>query len=327
MRPTLHPRLVNGRFGDPSLFVERLHERSAFLFDLGDLSALATRDLLRITHVFVSHMHVDHFIGFDALLRVHVGRAKSITIVGPEGIAAGVGHKLAAYTWDLVDRYEDELVFEVVELASLDLARETRFRLTRRFAAEALGERRLEDGRAIERDDFTLSAAILEHHGPSVGYAVAEPLHVNVWGNLVTERGLALGPWLKPLKEAVRDGRPDDWPVALPDGSWAPLGGLRELVSVEAGQKLAYVTDVRDTEANRAAIARLAAGADLLFIEASFAAADRSKADARAHLTTTAAGEIARSGGVRRIEPFHFSPRYEDREAEMLAEVETAFRY
>ena len=34
MRPNLHPRLVNGRFGDPALFVEMLHRRGAILFDL-----------------------------------------------------------------------------------------------------------------------------------------------------------------------------------------------------------------------------------------------------------------------------------------------------
>ena len=80
MTPTFHPRLVNGRFGDPALFVEMLHRREALLFDMGDLSALSTRDLLRVSRVFVSHMHMDHFIGFDALLRVHVGREKTITM-------------------------------------------------------------------------------------------------------------------------------------------------------------------------------------------------------------------------------------------------------
>ena len=326
MRPTLHARLVNGRFGDPGLFVERLHERGAFLFDLGDLSALATRDLLRVGHVFVSHMHMDHFIGFDALLRVHVGRAKTIVLVGPDGLAAATGHKLAAYTWDLVDSYADDLVFEVIELVSAERVRETRLRLKNRFRPEPVGERGIEAGTAIAQDDFTLQAALLEHHGTSVGYALSEPLHVNVWGNKVLERGLTLGPWLKPLKQAVTDARGDDWPILLPDGSSVPLGTLRDLVSVEPGQKIAYVTDVRDTSANRAAIARLAAGADLFFLEASFAAADSDKADARAHLTPRAAGEIACAAGVRRLEPFHFSPRYEDREAEMLAEVETAFR-
>ena len=325
MRPTLHPRLVNGRFGDPALFVDRLFDRSALLFDLGDLGALSTRDLLRVTHVFVSHMHIDHFIGFDALLRVNVGRAKRITLTGPAGIAERVGHKLAGYEWDLVDSYVDDLVFDVIELIAPDRARHTAFRLKKRFAPEAIETEGLRDGCVVDRSDFTATAAILQHHGASIGYALAEPMHVNIWGNRVRERGLPLGPWLNALKQAVRDGRPDDWPVTLPNGTQAPLGNLRDLVSTEAGQKIAYVTDVRDTPANREAIVRLCEGADLLFIEASFAARDRDKADARAHLTTSAAGEIARSAGVRRVEPFHFSPRYERQEAQMLAEVATAF--
>lgn len=325
MRPTLRPRLVNGRFGDPALFVEQLHHRSALLFDLGDLAALSARDLLRVDHVFVSHMHMDHFIGFDALLRVHVGRPKRITICGPSGIGPRVGHKLAGYEWDLVEGYSDDLVFEVIELLGRERAQRLMFRLKNRFTIEAAGLFDVFDGVVVETPDFVATAAILEHHGPSVGYAVVEPLHVNVWGNRVQDCGLTLGPWLKPLKQAVRDGRPGDWPVAMPDGSSVPLESLRDLVSVEPGQKLAYVTDVRDTPANRDAIVRLCAGADLLFIEASFAARDKDKADARAHLTTTAAGEIARAAGVRRVEPFHFSPRYEADEAEMIAEVNAAF--
>jgi hypothetical protein len=35
MRPFLHPTLVNGRFGDPAVYVATLFERSAILFDLG----------------------------------------------------------------------------------------------------------------------------------------------------------------------------------------------------------------------------------------------------------------------------------------------------
>ncbi len=30
MRPVLHPRLVNGRFGDPALYVEMLHQRPRY---------------------------------------------------------------------------------------------------------------------------------------------------------------------------------------------------------------------------------------------------------------------------------------------------------
>src|SRR3546814_16734049 len=94
---------------------------------------------------------------------------------------------------------------------------------------------------------------------------------------------------------------------------------------IERGQKIAYVTDVGDTAANRSAIQALANDADTFFIEASFSAADRQQAAQRAHLTTTAAGEIARSANARRVEPFHFSPRYRGQEEQMMAEVRRAF--
>jgi Metal-dependent hydrolases of the beta-lactamase superfamily III len=96
--------------------------------------------------------------------------------------------------------------------------------------------------------------------------------------------------------------------------------------TVTAGQKIAYVTDVADTPANRAAIVALVQNADILFIEAAFAGADAALARERAHLTTTAAGEIAREANVRRVEPFHFSPRYAGEQERMLAEVMTAFQ-
>jgi ribonuclease Z len=88
---------------------------------------------------------------------------------------------------------------------------------------------------------------------------------------------------------------------------------------------VAYVTDAADTPANRTAIIKLAQNADLLFIEAAFAQADTALAAERAHLTTAAAGSLAREARVRRVEPFHFSPRYSGQEARMLDEVMMAF--
>src|SRR3546814_14078271 len=93
-----------------------LHRPEALLFDLGDLAPLSARDLLRVRHVFVSHMHMDHFIGFDQLLRVNIGRDKQISMVGPAGFAAAVGHKLQAYSWDLVDRYATDLIIDAFEV-------------------------------------------------------------------------------------------------------------------------------------------------------------------------------------------------------------------
>ena len=326
MRPTLHPRLVNRRFGDPALFVETLFRHEALLFDLGDLSPLSSRDLLRVTHIFVTHMHLDHFVGFDRLLRAHIGRDKRIVLVGPDGFIAAVAHKLGAYTWDLVDRYVADLVLDVIEIRSAEELKTARLRFRSGFAEEPLAPPDWSPGPVLHWPEFSVRVAILEHHGPSLGFAVQEPLHINVWRNRLEEKGLETGHWLQPLKRAIAEGAGDETPIALPDGQVRPLGELRDLVSVERGQKIAYVTDVKDTPGNRAAITELARDADTLYIEATFSAADRYLSIARAHLSTTAAGEIGRAANVRRLEPFHFSPRYEGEEGRMLAEVYAAFQ-
>jgi len=83
MRPRFHPRLINPPLSDPGLFVPFLYEKRALLFDLGDLHGLTPRDLLKVSHVFVTHTHVDHFIGFDQLLRLLLGRDKELHLFGP----------------------------------------------------------------------------------------------------------------------------------------------------------------------------------------------------------------------------------------------------
>ena len=82
MRPLLHPTMVNGRTGDPALYIETLFESRAILFDLGDITSLSARKIQRLERVFISHAHIDHFIGFDRLLRVLVGRDKKISLYG-----------------------------------------------------------------------------------------------------------------------------------------------------------------------------------------------------------------------------------------------------
>lgn len=292
---------------------------------MGDLSALSARDLLRIGTVGVSHMHMDHLVGFDALLRVNVGRDARVDLVGPEGFADRLGHKLQGYTWDLAERYTSELFFYAAELVAAERLRWTRFRFSRRFEPEPLGETEAPQGMIFQTSRWRLFAAILEHHGPCLAFALEEPQRINVWRNRLDEAGLAQGSWLQDFKDAIRRGESDHFPIVLPGGSTRPLSQLRHLVSVEEGGKIGYATDLRDTAANRQALRSLCSNARVLYIEASFRAADRELAFDRAHLTTRAAGEIARECEAKRVEPFHFSPRYRDDETAVLSEVEEAF--
>jgi ribonuclease Z len=133
------------------------------------------------------------------------------------------------------------------------------------------------------------------------------------------------------VKRAIIEKIPDDHPIrtaplsASGQRTEMPLGTLRGAVTVTPGQKIAYVTDTADTTANRTAIIELIQNADVLFIEATFLQADASLAAERAHLTAEGAGRIAREACVRRIEPFHFSPRYAEEEPRLMNETLAAF--
>ena len=337
MRPALHAFLVNGRFGDPALYVELPFERRALIFDLGDLHVLSPRRLLRLEAALVTHAHMDHLIGFDTLLRHLVGREKRFALVGPEGIAARIGHKLQGYSWDLAGFYAADLAFEVTEVAANPgpgagglLWRRTRFRLSTGFAAEP-GEMGLaEDGTVLRLPRLEIHAALLSHHGaPCLGYLLREVSHVNLWRERLDALGLPTGPWLNGLKRAIQEDAPDDHPIPIlargQEPCTLPLGLLRQAVTVTPGQRIGYCTDLGDTPENRVTVARLTREADLLFLESAFAAEDAALAARRGHLTTRAAGEIARAARVRRLEPFHFSARYAGQEARMLTEAAEAF--
>jgi ribonuclease Z len=323
--------LINGRTGDPALYIETLFEKRAILFDLGDITLLSPRKIRRLEHVFVSHAHIDHFIGFDRLLRVLVGREQRIHLYGPNGFLDHVQHKLQAYRWNLVDSEPCDLTFVVTEIDASLATQTAQFRLKTAFAAEAMGAGRIDQGIVVTDPTFRVSTAVLEHHTPCLGFAIEEPAHFNIWKIRLARLGLPVGPWLGDLKRAVIENRPDDFPVRISASTTGaneqdmPLGKLRDLLTVTPGQKIGYVTDVADTPDNRKAIVELVGHADLLFIEAAFARADVALATERAHLTTEAAGQIAREAGVRRVEPFHFSSRYTGEDERMLNEVAAAF--
>nr|WP_247886875.1 MBL fold metallo-hydrolase [Azospirillum sp. SYSU D00513] len=332
LKPLLHPQLVNPPFGDPGLLVDLRFERRCLLFDLGDLEPVPARRLLRVGHAFVSHAHMDHFAGFDRLLRLCLGREKALHLFGPPGFVDNVAGKFAAYTWNLAPGYAADFAVTATALEEDGSALTAAFHSRRRFVRE--GERRIrfEDGVLVREEALTVRYATLDHGIPSLAYRVEEPAHVNVFKDRLEAMGLAVGPWLRALKRAVLRGDPDDRPVAAPgrDGTETvlPLGRLRaEALLVTAGQAIAYVVDTAFTPQTAARIADLARGVDVLFIESPFRAADTELAALKRHLTTGQAGRLAAMAGAKRVVPFHFSPRYQGQEEEMRREVETAFRH
>jgi len=255
MRPIFQPRLVNGPFGDPALFVDILFERRALLFDLGDVAALPPRKLLRTSHVFVSHTHMDHFAGFDHWLRVVLGRKEHATLTGGPGFIERVEHKLAAYTWNVVHRYEVPLTLTVREVRPEAAGHQAIFRSRNRFARENGEPWRAHADVLHSEEGFRVRGRFLDHDILCLAFALEEATHVNVWKNRLAEWGLATGHWLRDARRAFAAGAPDDTPIAIEwhdhNGAHSltrTLGELRPAFELVPGRRIGYVTDIRYTE-------------------------------------------------------------------------------
>jgi ribonuclease Z len=333
MTPRFHPQPVNDPFGDPVVYVDFLFERRALLFDLGELGALPARKLLRISHVFVSHTHMDHFAGFDRLLRLSLGRERALALFGPPGFIDRVEHRLASYTWNLVQNYPTDFTILAAEWQDPSTLGRARFRCHARFAREALESQALRDGLLLDEEDFEVRATLLDHDIPCLAFALQEKLHLNVWKNRLFDLGLPTGPWLTELKRLVRRGVPEDTALAV---RWHDRHGdhervlavgmlKREILRVVPGQKIAYVVDSVYHADNAQRIVALARGADTLFIESVFLDRDAERAASRFHLTARQAGLLGHAAGVQRLVPLHFSPRYSDDPNALEREAAAAF--
>ncbi len=324
MRPGFRPELVNDPFGDPALFVDLMFEGRALLLDMGDLRSLPPRKLLRVSDVFVSHCHMDHFMGFDWFLRICLGRDRGVRLYGPPGFLGQVEAKLAAYTWNLVHRYGNDFSLAVTELEPDGFARRARFRVQTGFRREDESTLRLADAVVHRETGFAVRCAFLDHGIPSLAWAVEEERHVNIWKNRLAELGLPVGPWLRGLKTAVLEDRPPHTLIDTPAGA-RPLEALLPCVQITPGLKLVYVTDAVYHAENARRIVDLARDADWLFIECVFLDEHRARAAEKRHLTAAQAGRLARSARVRQVVPFHFSPIYRGREEELRKELLQTF--
>jgi ribonuclease Z len=333
MKPLFHPSLVNGTFDDPALYIDFLFEKRAILFDLGDLHALPSRKILRVSHVFVSHTHMDHFSGFDQMIRVLLAREKRLNIFGPPGFIERVEHRLASYTWNLVENFSTEFAIVAAEFNGVEL-RSAVFRCRNRFSREVETVTQVVAGILLDEGTFRVRAFVLDHRIPCLAFSLEEKNHLNIMKNRLAEHGLPIGPWLSELKAAVLLDESDDsmFTVWWRDGKERrerriPLGILKEeILQIVPGQKISYVTDVVCSDINSDRIIELARDSDYLFIEAMFLHEDGDRAREKYHLTARQAGLLAREAGAKRVTPFHFSPKYTGQGEALRSEVEEAFQ-
>jgi ribonuclease Z len=310
MRSLLEPRLADLSASEPGLVVDVRDERRALLFDLGELGMQPPRVLLRVSHVFVTHTHMDHFAGFDHLLAVGLGRMQRLVLWGGPDFVAQVEHKLRAYTWNVVHRYEMALAIEVHEVTPQGLMRSARFDSSSAFARSDEKSAQADTDVLHDEATFRVRGRFVDHEMPVLAFAIEEKARVRLAADRLAAMRLTTGAWIRDLKHAVLTGMPADTMIALRwrdrDGEHQAQRSVAELsplvLDVVAGRRIGYVTDLRYTES--------------VFLDE-----DRAHALRKNHLTARQAGDIARRLRVKSLVPFHFSPRYEGRTAELVAEA------
>jgi len=307
MKPGFHHKLLNSFFEDPSLFVRIAREKRSALFDAGDIRSLSFSDIYKVTDVFITHTHIDHFIGMDMILRVILRREVPLNIYGPPEIISCIEGKLKGYTWNLIHEYPT--IINVFSFNGKTLSHYT-FSAKNKFKKKIISKTR-SDGLLLNEPALKVRAAVLDHGIPCLGYSIEEDYHINIDKDILLKKGLSTGPWLTDFKKILRNN-PRPWRIFRIEGKPYKLSQLLDIVRITKGQKISYVTDIAISEKNILKTIALVRDSDTFYCEAYFLEKDRDRAIERSHLTAKTCGLIAKKAGVKKLKLMHFSPKYKE---------------
>lgn len=302
--------LVNEPYKDPALYIELFGRKNCFLIDLGDISKLPAKKILKISHIFVTHTHIDHFFGFDALLRTSLGKKEPIHIYGPKHITRNVKGKLAGYTWNLIKEYPLNIYVHEINKRSMTT---TLFSAERGLKANLVEKKVLSDNVIYEDDELIVKTLILSHKIPVLCFLLEEKIKINVKKDALRALNLEPGPWLSDLKKRFLAGECEGEFTFLLKGKkyTFPADELaKKLLLINKGEKILYITDVRYSSLVLKKLKEFSYEPDVLFCEAFFLHLDKERAKERYHLTAKQTNVIAKTLKAKKLFIFHFSPRY-----------------
>lgn len=312
--------LGSSKKGDPLVYVELVGKKRAIVFDCGE-SSVTNSWIKKISDIFISHTHMDHFIGFDKILRVNIIDDRTIRIFGPPGIIKNVEGKLASYTWNITDQLR--LKLEVIEIRKNTLQRKF-YNSQYRFKSKKLKSVRIKNNIIFNDDNIEVKFEKLDHKIPCFAYSVTEKQLYSVRKDKLVELNFDPGPWLGELKNLVGHNANPRKKIEVAGELYA-IGYLKkELLIRRKGMKLTYVTDVLCNRENTKKIVSLAKNSTYFFCESFFLDEDKARAKETFHLTALQCARLAKRAKVRTLIPFHISKRYR-RADDILNEVKKIF--
>ncbi|WP_457642776.1 ribonuclease Z [Persephonella sp.] len=321
-KPRVKHYLINEKYEDPGIVIEIDSIGEYILFDVGNIRRLDRHLVRKITKVFITHTHMDHFIGFDHLLRNKIGKEHTVELFGISPLADNVHCKLQGYTWNLVE-YEPRLVFRLKQYNE-GLFETFSYDIKRKFAKDFIKEEKVETDTIYENQFYRVRFAVLDHKIPVMGYSFEYKDRLLLKKDAVSGlplQGREIGLFKQFLEDESNKGR--KFKIKDREYSWEEL---REKYSyIQKGIKISYITDVVFSQENVKKIVNLVKGSDVLYCESVFLSKDKEQASKVYHLTTDQTAYIAKEAGVKKLVVFHFSRRYGNGRDEILEEIKNLF--
>lgn len=308
---------AGGPFHDPAMLVTLTNQKESLLLDSGTLSRLKTRDLLRVRWLCLSHLHIDHLIGFDHLLRVRLFSDLPLTVFGPPGTSTVIGHRLKGYAWNLTSGSPFEIqTFDLKETGGTDVG--SRYRCHNQFDPETISA--IQESPIYLYDNLYLAWHPVDHGVPCYCFKLEKHSAPKFSLEICQSLGLNPGPWVKQLTSGAKlelevEGE-------LRDQDWLS----QKLLSPPRIETLGYLTDTKLAEPLRAKLISFFADVDRLICESAYLSHEADTATTNLHMTTHQVGQFAKDAGASKLTIFHLSRRHMENGPEShLREVQEMF--
>ena len=300
-------KVVNDLMQDPLVYIEFDDISDRILFDCGYMFGLTLREIQKISSVFISHTHFDHFMGFDHLLRMCIEQDKTVEFYGPKDFINQIVGKLSGYSWNLCD--DLNLNFKCFEI-SPPIVKSTLLKAKNAFKIENIEEKEFEP--CIKKGNgYSVYTTVMDHKIPSLAFSIKEDDFLKVNSSLFENLNIKPGPWLGNLIKKVENNEKLSEDIDFGNGILYSEEFLAEnLLYNEKGKKISYVVDTAFTDKTFSDGIELIKDSDELYCECAFLSKDLEKAQNTYHLTAQQAGKFANHGNVKKLFPIHLSKRY-----------------
>ncbi|MCE9567217.1 MAG: hypothetical protein K8U57_34885 [Planctomycetes bacterium] len=315
-------QLVNGSTGDPVLYLDYPGGDNALLFDGGENCGLTAAQLGDLEAAFITHHHVDHFIGLDRIIRANMDRDKILHLFGPVNTIRKVYDRITAYEYPFFPF--QKIVVKITELLPGKMRTAT-LECTKKFPEPVVVETAWTGPVCYENADLRVEAVHADHTVPCLSFALAEKSGYHPDPSKLATGILKTGIWVQEALRLLRAGADMQTKIELNGGNFTLETLAANYFTESQGARVAYITDTFFSDAVQPELLKLAKGAWRLYCDSFYARAQAKQAAQYKHMIAPQAGELAKLAKVEQLVLIHFATRYAGKYQMLIDEAAAVF--